>query len=270
MKNRIYNLIFTIVFLTSSCQAQPKDAIPEHETLIIASKILGESRVINIWMPQNYKTSSDSYPVLYMPDGGIKEDFPHIANTLSKLIDENKIPPHILVGIENTERRHDLAGPTTIKYDLEFIKNPDGANNFRKFIKEELFVEINTKYKTTNKKAIIGESLAGLFAVETFLLDSEMFDTYIAFDPSLWYNEQYLVKNFESLSKSDYNKNKALWFAGSSAKDISKYTKQLVKMLEKSDNNLLWKYQNTPKEKHNTIFRALKEEALIWSLKSKK
>lgn len=29
---------------------------------------------------------------------------------------------------------------------------------------------------------------------------------------------------------------------------------------------LSWNYSNQPKEKHNTIFRAAKEEAIIWTL----
>ncbi|MEM7561320.1 MAG: alpha/beta hydrolase, partial [Planctomycetota bacterium] len=66
-------------------------------------------------------------PVLYMPDGGIKEDFPHIANTLAKLIAENTIPPMILVGIENTERRRDLTGPSEVAAEETIAPLTDGA-----------------------------------------------------------------------------------------------------------------------------------------------
>ena len=41
----------------------------------------------------------------------------------------------------------------------------------------------------------MGESLAGLFVVETFFLEPELFDTYIAIDPSLWWNNQKLVED---------------------------------------------------------------------------
>lgn len=250
-----------------SCKDQPlyNDPIPEHDSIKINSTFVNEERVVNIWTPPNYESSNDSFPVLYMPDGGIKEDFPHIANTLSKLIQENKIPAYILVGIENTERRRDLTGPTKIEYDLKYIPNPGGADNFRSFIKNELFPLINQSYKTQKKKALIGESLAGLFTVETFLLDNEMFDYYIAMDPSLWFNEQYLVKNFESLSQSSYDFSKKLWFAASDAVDISNHTKTLNKKLLSTDQELISKYTDLPNEKHSTIFRASKEEALIWT-----
>lgn len=227
---------------------------------------MNEDRVINIWTPPNYKKSTDSLPVLYMPDGGIREDFPHIVNTLAELIREHKIPPYILVGIENTDRRRDLLGPTEVEYDLKYIPNPGGSANFRAFITKELFKEIDRKYRATDNRALIGESAAGLFVIETFLLDNEMFDYYIAMDPALWFNEQYLVRNFDSLAKENYQQKKKLWFAGSSAADISPYTKELAEKLNQIDRRLLWKYSNEPNEKHNTIFRATKEKALIWTL----
>ena len=103
---------------------------------------------------------------------------------------------------------------------------------FRSFIKNELFNKINNEYRTSDKRAIIGESAAGIFVIETFLLDNNMFDYYIAMDPALWYNEQYLVKNFDSLVKEDYEQKKKLWFAGSDAVDISPHTRELNKKLE--------------------------------------
>ncbi|GGW53385.1 hypothetical protein DFQ11_101183 [Winogradskyella epiphytica] len=262
----VFLFIGTLIVNSQNRGVVHNDLIPDHDTLIISSKALNEDRVVNIWTPPSYNESTDSFPVLYMPDGGIKKDFSHIANTLAKLIKQNKIPPYILVGIENTERRRDLSGPTEIEYDLKIVPNPGGSTNFRNFIKNELFEEINTKYRTENKRAIIGESAAGIFIIETLLLDNDMFDYYIAIDPALWYNEQYLVKNFESLAKENYEQKKKLWFAGSNTVEISAHTRELNKKLENLNIGLIWKYSDEPKEQHHTIFRATKEKALIWTL----
>lgn len=266
MRNMNYLILMSLFILGCGNKPQNQDVIPNHDTFKIESNQVGETRVINVWTPPEYENSNESYPVLYMPDGGIKEDFPHIANTLAKLIKENKIPPYILVGIENTERRRDLSGPTEIEYDLKIVPNPGGSKNFRNFIKKELFNEINKRYRTEDKRAIIGESAAGIFVIESFLLDNDMFDYYIAMDPALWYNEQYLVKNFESLTKENYEQKKKLWFAGSDAVDISTHTRELNKKLEDLNLGLIWKYSEEPNEQHNTIFRATKEKALIWTL----
>jgi predicted alpha/beta superfamily hydrolase len=261
-------IFFTSIYLLScGNQKQNHDPIPEHDTLEIESKQVGETRTINVWTPPSYQDGNEKYPVLYMADGGIKEDFPHIANTLSKLIEEKSIPPIILVGIENTERGRDLTGYSESEYDAQFCPLTDGAKNFRAFIMQELIIEINNKYRTSKKNGIIGESLSGLFVMETFMQHPESFDFYIAFDPSLWWNDHYLVKNSNHLFEKFPDKEIKLWFAGSSAEDISEYTNQLNKVLENnSPNKLKWKYSDEPKEKHNTIFRATKKKALVWIL----
>ena len=261
-----YQFLLCIVFLSCGNSVEIKDTIPPHDSFRLVSKSLGETRVINVWMPEEYKSSSDSLPVMYMPDGGIEEDFPHIANTFAKLIKSKKISPMILVGIENTERRRDLSGPTDVETDKEVAPVVGGSEKFRVFIYDELFPEINKRYRTSNKKGILGESLAGLFVVETFLIKPEMFDYYIAFDPSLWWNNHFLVRNSKEFLANEKAVGKKLWFAGSSASDISIYTQELSKILTNSNvKGLEWKYSDEPKEKHQTIFRATKEKALIWS-----
>ena len=269
MTKLVYYL-FIISFLLA-CKSKPNiDPIPTHDSFMIESRFVKETRIINVWTPLNYKDSEESFPVLYMPDGGIKEDFPHIANTISKLIKSNRIPPIILVGIENTERGRDLTGSSEIKKDAEYCPLTDGAKNFRAFITDELSKEINKRYRNTNEKGIIGESLAGLFVMETFFLTPEAFNFYIAFDPSLWWNNHYLERNASELLLNLPKKRTKLWFAGSGAEDISIHTNKLSKtLLDANPLGLAWKYANEPEEKHHTIFRATKEKALIWILNLK-
>ena len=271
MKRLIILILSTIYLFSCGGKKQVQDFIPEHETLQIESKQVGETRVINIWTPPSYQGSNEKYPVLYMADGGIKEDFPHIANTISKLITEKSIPPIILVGIENTERGRDLSGYSESEYDAKYCPLTDGAKNFRAFITQELMNEINNKFRTSEKKGIIGESLSGLFVMESFMKNTESFDFYIAMDPSLWWNDHFLVRKADELLAKFPEKEIRLWFAGSSAIDISKHTIKLSKILEnKAPPNLKWNYSNEPNEKHNTIFRATKENALKWVFSEQK
>ena len=172
----------------------------------------------------------------------------------------------ILVGIANTQRRRDLSGPTEIETDKEIAPVIGGSEKFRAFIKEELFPEINKRYRTTSQKSIIGESLSGLFVVETFFLTPDMFDNYIAFDPSIWWNDHYLVRTAKVHLASFPKTEKRIWFAGSSAEDISQYTNDLAEIFKtESISTVKWKYSPEPKEKHNTIFRATKEKAIKWT-----
>lgn len=271
MKFRSHYLLFILLILTScSTTIQYNDPIPAHDEFTIVSKQVGETRNINVWTPPEYKTGNDSLPVMYMADGGIKdEDFPHVANTIAALIKSKKIAPIILVGIANTQRRRDLTGPTEVEKDKEIAPVVGGAKKFRAFIKEELFPEINKRYRTTSQKSIIGESLSGLFVVETFLLTPEMFDNYIAFDPSLWWNDQNLIKTTAQHLAEFPHDEKRIWFAGSA--DMDETVEKFANVL-KAENlpNIKWKYSPELKEKHNSIFRATKEKAIIWTLSNGK
>ena len=265
-------LLLCLLFTTiAGCNkpALPSDPIPQHDTFKIQSTSLGETRVVCVWIPPEYSDTQNSYPVLYMPDGGIKEDFPHIANTLAELIAAGSVPPMILVGIENTDRRRDLTGPSDVASDAKIAPLSDGSSVFRQFIGDELVPAINQRYRTTDRRALIGESAAGLFVVETMLLKPEMFDSYIAMDPALHWNDRYLVRTaVEHLAKFPPTKIR-FWFAGSNAGDIQPHTRQLQSVLtDSAPDNLEWKYSDAPSEKHTTIFRATKKAAIEWTFGS--
>lgn len=258
-------IFLTLLLMVSCKKAFPQDPTPVHESFSLFSQVLDEKRVINVWLPPNYANTTQAYPVLYMPDGGIQEDFPHIANTLAELIAAHKIPPMILVGIENTNRRRDLTGASQVAEEESIAPLSDGASVFRTFIKEELITEINHRYRTTSQKGIIGESLAGLFVVETLWVQPDLFDFYIAMDPSLWWNNHYLVKEATTYLSRLPDREIKFWFAGSDAIDISQHT-QAVAQLLKNENypTLRWFYADMPNEKHHTIYRATKVQALEW------
>ena len=143
------------------------DPVPEHEEFTMDSAATSESRNINVYLPPDYLTSETNYPVLYMPDGGIKEDFPHVANTIALLIQNGEIAPLILVGVENTNRGLDMTCQTEVDYDLKAIPTNGGSSAFRKFFGSELRPEIEERYRCNGETALVGESLAGLFVVET-------------------------------------------------------------------------------------------------------
>lgn len=267
MKLLSYTFLFCFVTLTSILKAvTPTNQIPVHDTFTIRSEELGEDRIINVWTPSDYLLNSDSLPVMYMADGGIDEDFSHVANTIDLLIKQQKIKPLILVGIENTQRRRDLTGYTDVAEDREIAPIVGGSDKFRTFIKEELFPQIDIRYRTTKEKSIIGESLSGLFVLETFFQSPEMFDNYIAFDPSLWWDNNYLVASAKEGLATLPKDGKRIWFAGSNTPGISDLTQKLAEVLETENiPTLQWYYSDEPQETHATIFQAAKEKALIWT-----
>jgi predicted alpha/beta superfamily hydrolase len=226
------------------------------ETFTLDSKILNETRRINVYMPPGYAESTDArLPVLYMPDGGMAEDFLHVAGLVQVSVGNGTMRPHLLVGIENTQRRRDMTGPTENDEDKKIAPRVGGSEAFRRFIRDELMPQVRARYRTTGETAIVGESLAGLFVVETFLLEPEMFDTYIAFDPSLWWNKRKLVADAARRLAARPGLKKTLYFASSDEKEIVEDAQRFAEVLGKhAPPGLRWHYEKMPDEKHSTIY----------------
>jgi hypothetical protein len=247
--------------LLLSLQAQ--DSIPRYDSLSIPSRALKEQRRVNVHLPKDYESSS-RYPVLYMPDGGIDEDFPHVVNTVDSLIALGQIRPVIVVGVPNTERRRDLTGPTRVHSDSAIAPHVGGSAAFRQFFRDELIPEIDKRYRTTPERGIIGESLAGLFVVETFLREPQLFAHYIAFDPSLWWNQGALVDSAPALlgttggvthRSARHMPNRTLYVAVS-RDDRDDQTARFAAAL-RAGGGFAWTYTSRPDLTHPTIFRAL-------------
>ena len=238
------------------------------ETFTIESKVLGEPRRINVYRPPlPANVSQTRLPVLYIPDGGLGEDFLHIAGLVQVSVANGTMRPVLLVGIENTQRRRDLTGPTANEEDRKIAPHVGGSAAFRKFLRDELMPQVKRRYRTTDEAALIGESLAGLFVVETFLLEPDLFDTYIAIDPSLWWDNQQLIAEARQRLHSRPGLQKSLFIACSSEERIPGAMRRFVDVLQKSaPPSLRWHYQSMPEETHATIYHpaALKAFRLLF------
>lgn len=226
------------------------------ETFTLVSTGLGETRRLNVYLPPGYAADATRrLPVLLLIDGGLGEDFLHIAGLLQEGIANGSMRPFLLVGIENTQRRRDLTGPSDRAEDRRLVPEAGGSGRFRRFIAEELLPEIDRRYRTTGERAIVGESLGGLFVVETLLLEPALFDTYFAIDPSLWWNGHRLLDGAAERLAALGRQPKALFLASSRYEGIATLTQQFASLLaERAPPTLRWQYQPLPEETHGTVF----------------
>ncbi len=248
--------------LTLQCVSQagaddPAEPLPIGETFKVDSAVLGEARRINVYLPPAYQATPDArLPVLYLLDGGMAEDFLHMAGLVQVSTANATMRPFLLVGIENTDRRRDLTGPTTNQEDRRISPRVGGAESFRRFIRQELMPAVARRYRTTPESAIVGESLAGLFVVETLLLEPELFDSYIAVDPSLWWNEQALIRSAEARLRERPNLEKTFYLASSGEVGLSNQAERLAEIMRKNaPPKLRWHHEKMPEEQHATIFQ---------------
>jgi predicted alpha/beta superfamily hydrolase len=248
--------------LLSACSSVPPVATPRTsplsigETFTIDSEVLGETRRINVYAPAGeFGTADAPLPVLYMPDGGLGEDFLHVAGLVQVSVGNGTMRPFLLVGIENTQRRRDLTGPTSNPEDRKIAPQVGGSAAFRRFIRSELMPQVRARYHTSEETAIVGESLAGLFVVETFLLEPDLFDSYIALDPSLWWNDGRLIGDAAARLRARSGRPGSLYLASSSEPQIAEDTKKLAAVLDAhAEPSLRWYYRPMPEETHGTIY----------------
>jgi predicted alpha/beta superfamily hydrolase len=178
-----------------------------------------------------------------------------VAGLLQVSVGNGTMRPFLLVGIENTERRRDMTGPTENADDKKIAARVGGSAAFRTFIRTELMPQVKARYRTTTETAIVGESLAGLFVVETFLREPDLFDTYIAFDPSLWWNDRKLLDGAQTALRTRPPAGKTIYLASSSEATLADVTRQFAGALEKGAfPGLKWHYDPMPTEQHSTIY----------------
>lgn len=208
MKKLLTIIIFTFYALSTYGQkAKQKESSRPFvlgEIHELQSKVLGEKRTLNIYLPDGYNPNdSVKYPVIYLLDGSADEDFIHIVGLVQYYGFEwvNQLPKSIVVGIATVDRRRDFTFPTTIEADQKRYPTTGHSDKFTAFLATELQPFIEKKFKTTRSKTIIGQSLGGLLATEILLKSPTLFNKYIIISPSLWWdNGSLLNKSSEILN----------------------------------------------------------------------
>ena len=129
--------LFILLSLAAPAAAQlnqsvaPATPLVIGETLTIDSKVLSETRRINVYVPPGYAESADArFPVLYMPDGGMAEDFLHVAGLVQVSVGNGTMRPFLLVGTGSPLRP--LSGSIGVLQVMDEIRRQTGDRYGRK------------------------------------------------------------------------------------------------------------------------------------------
>lgn len=158
------------------------------------SAVMGEAREINVWLPPGYADSGQAYPVLYVLDGGQDQDFHHISGLAQLGTVNGTTRDVIVVGVASKDRRNELALPTENAELIAQYPTQGQSGRFRDFLWKEVQPFVEGRFRTDGQTTLMGESLAGLFVVETFLKEPQLFDAYVAVSPSLWWDDGRLAR----------------------------------------------------------------------------
>lgn len=246
MKQIIIGTILLLMTANLIGQTLPK-MINENDlsigkTITIKSKVLDEQRDLNVYLPLSYSTDSlKVYPVIYLLDGSLDEDFIHIAGIVQfgSFSWINMIPESIVVGIGNVDRKRDFTYPSSNELDKMDSPTSGKSESFIQFVQKELQPFIDSSLRTNDSKTIIGQSLGGLLATEILFKHPNLFDNYIIVSPSLWWDNENLL-DFEPIT---YKTEKSIFIAvGKEGEVMERAAKELYKKLNglKADNTKLY------------------------------
>lgn len=191
MKHTIILSILLLIFIFNTEAQKTAEVISIGEKVTFFSKVLNENRRLWVYEPAQtsvQQVSEKRYPVLYLLDG--EAQFYSTVGLIQQLSQANLnsiLPEMIVVGIENTNRYRDL------------IPKANATNPFVSFLEKELFQYIDANYTTAPYKVLVGHSLGGLLAVNILCNQPEMFNAYIAIDPSMWYSDEQFLS--QAMSK---------------------------------------------------------------------
>lgn len=201
-----FQFLLILILCFSSCTI-----VLGQETNVVSdslySETLNEQRHFWVKLPENYNPQTTyKYPVVYLLDGM------SLQTALTTVYDNywgHYLPNMILVGVSNKENRtRDLTtSKIESRHGAAYNQETGGAKKFTQFLEFDLIPHIEKRYASSNLRTLIGHSYGGLFVVNTLVHHKELFDNYIAIDPSLDWDDQKLMTQAKTLLKeSDFSK----------------------------------------------------------------
>ena len=260
--NRI-KILLIFLLLPLTLRSQGDIFIGKKQSLY--STALQENRNYWIHLPENYgQDTTQTYPVVYLLDG---DSFFHSLVGISKTFSTVRgkfLPQSIIIGVLNVDRTRDLTPTASAagrdgKIAPGTIPQGGGSETFSRFLTGELRAVIDSVYRTNGKNMLIGHSYAGLFTLNTFLRHTELFDMYLAVDPSLWWDQGKLSEEAETWIEGKDFTGKSLYIGVASKKrtdrvdiHLNKVNHLLTEVLPQAE-NLRFFSKSFPEENHGTV-----------------
>lgn len=263
-------LLFLFLYPSVSFCQDSNPILEIGQKITLHSAVLKETREVWIYLPPNYSDEHfepQHFPVLFVLDGNLHfHSLSGLIQILGAGINQTyTIPEMIVVAIPNTNRVRDLI-PTHSRIgvdgkEYDFYEQSGGTDTFLQFLTNELAPKIDSTYRTTPYRILIGQSFGGIAVIHALLKTPAFFNAYVSIDPSLWWDNGVLVKQArEHFGKTDM-RGKCLFLAQANflpswSKTISPFEaiKEFAGVLETySSSGLKWKYKFYPDDDHSSV-----------------
>ncbi len=179
---------FLFILVLASCQKE--ESIPFlSEEFSINSTSTGANYTIKVAFPQDYDPTNQSYATIYVLDG--EENFNFVAENCERISSELSATNVLVVSIGYGRDRAIDYTPSDVN------EGGGGAAEFMLFVKDELIPGIENEYgadTSRESRIILGHSFGGLLAAYAFTNYNAVFGNYIMLSPSIWYDNEIILK----------------------------------------------------------------------------
>jgi predicted alpha/beta superfamily hydrolase len=244
--------LFSVLFALLLCSTSQAEVNVKNSR--VYSKVLQEYRDLRVLLPNEYQNTYYKYPTIYLLDA--ETNFDTGIEVLSFLMDNHFIPPHIVVGLPNTDRFRDMT-PVDSVMNKNIYRTRGGADQFIKALELDIFPYLNENFRMNSQRSLIGHSYSGLFVSYAFCNRVDLFDKYLAFSPVLWWNNKAIIHDIDVFLSKNSSLRKQLFISfAEEASEMLRSCKTLISSLENhAPSDLKWKYEWMPDESHYSLYR---------------
>jgi len=213
----ICSVVFVVMAWAYEAQFTFVNQEPTHCSVVgdldvrsFTSRVFHNTRMLRVWLPPGYESADQRgtrYPVMYLNDGQDLFDVCtsifnaqewRVDETATALIQSGKLPPLIVVGIDNAGKRD---------RPKEYLPFPDDTltpplprvhgKDYPKFLLDEVMPFINREYRTDPdpaKTGLGGSSYGAGIALYTVMRYPGRFGKLLLESPSLYAHDNYLLR----------------------------------------------------------------------------
>lgn len=220
----------------------------------IQSKFLNESKLIHIYLPPDYYSSNDTYPLQVVSGNYARTSMYYsISEYLSRpyhmfeLNQLHTIPESIVVGVGNP--------------------NSTNLNEYDKFIVQEVIPLIEKKYRECHFKTIVGHSRGGELVLLSLLDENSPFQAFYSSAPV---NSEYFIKELSNEDQKSFlrGSKKRLFIAASQQDYFYEGNVKLIDAFnEINSQTFVFKSILKQSDNHHTIFPVTITDALFFIFK---
>jgi len=243
--------VTAVLLLAGAPQAQPtldpegSQDIVTGQTVLLHSEILASDLQLSIHVPSDYAETEDRYPILVVLDNFFDLAV-GLVNTMNR---SGYIPDMIVVSVNNPNSNWLIPSPTADGMGGE-------ADVLVRALREELFVAIDSAYRTEPYRILYGSSWAGVFAAYAVLTSPETVNAALAAGPWLVYDggERYVLSHLADWMAAHNYEHNHLFFTGGAQPEIVPSIEEFSALLaQHAPSGLSWKYDPMPEEDHYSL-----------------